>query len=235
MGFASPDTPWSATLPGNLATAYNALLGAAGVSREEKEMGDWFGALSILQKTFAICAGVGGLLFAVRLVLMFVGGDAHDGGADVEVDAGDGSVDHHDGADSDIAFKLLSFQGLTAFFMMFGLVGLAMSLDSGYGPLQSVSVALAAGLGTTWLLGKLFDAFNKVQHSGTINLRRAIGEEGTVYLNIPADAPGKIRLVIQGRLKVVDAVSEDKTPIATDARVRVVGLVNENVFVVKPV
>jgi hypothetical protein len=199
-------------------------------------MGDWFAALSVLEKTFAVCAGIGGLLFAVRLVLMFAGGDAHDGGgADVDVDAGGGDVDHHDGTDSDIAFKLLSFQGLTAFFMMFGLVGLAMSKDSGYGPFESVAVAVAAGLGTTWVIGKLFEAFNKVQHSGTINLNNAIGQEGTVYLSIPADAPGKIRVVIQGRLKVVDALSEDKKPIPTDAHIRVVGLVNENVFVVRQI
>ncbi len=194
---------------------------------------DWFSALTVLQKTFAICAGVGGLLFAVRLVLMFAGADTGDGG-EVDLDAGDDDLDGHDGSDSDVAFKLLSFQGFTVFFMMFGLVGLAMSLDSGYGPLHSVSVATAAGLGTTWLLGKLFEAFNRVQHSGTINLRRAIGQQGTVYLTIPADAPGKVRLVVQGRLKVVDALSEGKTPIPTDTPVRVTGLVNENVFVVRP-
>jgi hypothetical protein len=196
-------------------------------------MMDWFSALTVLEKTFTVCAAVGGLLFLVRLVLMFAGGDAGDGG-DVDFDAGDGEIDGHDGSESDVAFKLLSFQGLTAFFMMFGLVGLAMSKDSGYGPFESVAVAGAAGLGTTWMLGKLFEAFNRVQHSGTIDLRRAVGEEGTVYLTIPADAPGKVRLVVQGRLKVVDAVSENRTPIPTDAHVRVVGLVNQNVFVVRP-
>jgi hypothetical protein len=198
-------------------------------------MGDWYAALSTLEKIFAVCAAVGGLLFAVRLVLLFAGGDTHDGSGDVDVHAGDGDIDHHDGGDSDVAFKLLSFQGLTAFFLMFGLVGLAMSQDSGYGPPQSLAVAVAAGLGTTWLIGKLFEVFNRAQHSGTINLRRAIGEEGTVYLTIPADAPGKIRVVIQGRLKVMDALSEDNQSIPTDAHIRVVGLVNENVFVVRRV
>ena len=77
-----------------------------------------------LEKLFMVCAVAGGILFAIRLVLQFLGGDTgghHDISSPVNV----GGTDIHgdtvaDGSDAYLSFKLLSFQGLTAFFMMFG-------------------------------------------------------------------------------------------------------------------
>ena len=97
-------------------------------------MSAWFASLSSLQWVFALSAMVGGLLFFIQLILMFL-----TGGGDDVMDLEDGAdVDH---ADADTSFKLLSFQGMTAFFMMFGLVGLAMNLGSGFGPGTSMIVA----------------------------------------------------------------------------------------------
>ena len=69
-----------------------------------------------LEKLFAVCAVIGGVLFAVRLVLQFVGGDVDvddvpDGDIDFDGDAGDAG-------DSDISFKVMSFQGFMSFFMI---------------------------------------------------------------------------------------------------------------------
>ena len=103
-----------------------------------------------LEKIFAVCAIVGGVLFIIRLVLQFMGGDFDADAAD-GLDGLDG-VDGLDGADADFdveigdtdySFKLISFQGLTAFFAMFGLVGLAMLKQSGFPPLHSVMGGLA--------------------------------------------------------------------------------------------
>ena len=85
---------------------------------------DWINALNTIQKVFAVFAGVGSLLFVSRMVMMFIGfdGDSDGDGLDGDMDAGDGNIDadadaDHSG-DTDISFQLLSFQGLTAFFMM---------------------------------------------------------------------------------------------------------------------
>ena len=98
-------------------------------------MGAWFDQLSGLEKAFLTCAVLGGLLFLVRLVMQFIGGHGdgagheigHDVPHDLPHDLDPGAVGEHAGlGDSDVSFKLLTFQGIMAFLMIFGLVGLAM-------------------------------------------------------------------------------------------------------------
>ena len=206
-------------------------------------MFQWLESLSILEKIFTSLAALGGFLFGIRVVMMFVGigddadhGDTDGGDVDGDADHGDhgDAVDSHAGADTMMSFTLLSFQGLTGFFMMFGLVGLALSRGNS-GNITSMIGGTVAGLATVWIVDKLFRFFNRMQSSGTLNLRNAIHEEGTIYLTIPAEETGKVRINVQGRLKVLSAISEDRTEIATDARVRVVNVVNENILVVKKV
>jgi hypothetical protein len=107
-----------------------------------------------------------------------------------------------------------------------------MSRSSGLNHLVSLGGGLAAGLASVWVVDRLFRLFGKLQHSGTIDLRNAIGSEGTVYLTIPGKEPGKVRLEVQGHLKVLDAVSRDGGKIPTDARVKVVEVASNNVLVV---
>src|SRR3970040_851782 len=80
---------------------------------------------------------VGGILFLFRTALLFIGGDIGDTDGDGDVFDGDG--------DSDFSFKLLSLQGLTAFFMMFGLSGLAF-VSSGLASIWSTLGGAAVGL-----------------------------------------------------------------------------------------
>jgi hypothetical protein len=116
--------------------------------------------------------------------------------------------------------------------MMFGIIGLAVS-RGGFGSVTSLAAATAAGAGIVWVADKLFRFLGGLQESGTLDLRRAIKEEGTIYLTIPTDGIGKVRLTVAGRLRVLDAVSEDQSEIPTDSRVEVVSVVNKNVMVVK--
>ena len=190
-----------------------------------------------LEKLFMVCAVAGGVLFAVRLVLQFLGGDTgvhHDVGAPVDV-----STDVHGGGtdagstDAYLSFKLLSFQGLTAFFMMFGLVGLAMMRQTDHQEILSLVVALAAGLVTVWFIGLIFRKAGGLQSSGNIDVRNAIGHEGEVYLSIPGAGIGKTKITIQDRLRIYEAVSKDKTEIKTGQRVRVVEVTPQDVLVVE--
>ena len=93
-----------------------------------------------LDSVYIGCAVLGGLLFFVQLVMQFLGHHA-----DVDVGGGHVGMPHDVSGTADTSFKLLSFQGLTAFFMMFGLVGLAMHRQSGASPALSLCVAIAAG------------------------------------------------------------------------------------------
>jgi len=195
-----------------------------------------------IEKLYLVCAVIGGILFVVRLVLQFVGGDGggdYDaGGADIaDIDV-DGDVGGHldgDMHDAYLSFKILSFQGLTAFFMMFGLVGLAMSRQTGHNATTCLVVATGAGLGTVWIIGLIFRKAASLQASGNINLRNAIGQEGEIYLTIPNAGTGKAKVTVQDRLRIYNAVSKDKTEIKTGQRVRVVEVTPQDVLVVENV
>jgi membrane protein implicated in regulation of membrane protease activity len=196
---------------------------------------DW----GAMEKIFLICALVGGSLFVIRLVLMFFGGDTDFDGdvgdVDIDVDA-DMDVDSDiDGAGPDISFKLLSFQGFTAFFMMFGLVGIAMMRQSGQKEIQSLLVASLAGFGTAWIMKFIFSKAKTLQSSGNIRMQNAVGAEGDVYLNIPAEGIGKARVRVQNHLKIWDARTEDGQEIKTGERVRVNRVVDGNILMVQKI
>ncbi len=185
--------------------------------------------LSGLEKFFATCAIIGGILFVFRLVMQFTGADA-----DTDGDVGDIDVDSDiQGGDTDISFRVLSFQGLTAFFMMFGLVGFALMHQSGWKAPWSILGATGAGFGTCWLMKLLFEKAGKLQSSGNINLQNAIGQEGTVYLNIPATGTGKARVTVQDHLKIFDAVSQGEVELNTGVPIKVVSIVSNNILVVE--
>ena len=123
--------------------------------------------LSGLELLFACCAVFGTVLFVIRLVLMFMGmGGEGAHSADVgHIEAGGMDAGHLDTAniehtgemhDSDISFKALSLQGITAFFMMFGLVGWAVIRQEKYNALIPIAAGTVAGLLTVWVMKKIF-------------------------------------------------------------------------------
>jgi len=194
---------------------------------------DW----GAMETFFLICALVGGSLFAFRLVMMFVGGGDtdFDGDVDIDVDA-DMDVDTEiDDAGPDLSFRFLSFQGLTAFFAMFGLVGLAMMRQSGQKELHALAAAMAGGAFTVWIMKFIFKKASILQSSGNIRMRNAVGAEGDVYLNIPADGIGKARVRVQDHLKIWDARTEDGHDIKTGERVRVNRVVDGNILIVQKI
>jgi len=198
-------------------------------------MDEFLKSLSALEWVFFFSALVGTCLFIVRLILMFTIGDqGHDFDTDVghDFDAHDGS---YDDADSDSSFKLLSFQGLMAFFMMFGLVGLGCMRGGVLGAVFSLAFAVASGLAAVWIVSKLFLFMIRMQSSGTLDLYSAVGEEGKVYLTIPPEGSGKVQVIVQERLMVLDAISEENDAIKTGERIRVENLSGQSTLVVKRV
>jgi hypothetical protein len=134
--------------------------------------------------------------------------------------------------DSDFSFKLLSMQGLTAFFMMFGLVGLAI-LRTRAPIILSVFGGVAAGLFAVWIISILFAQMKRLQSEGTLDLQNAVGASGSVYLPIPKGGSGQVQVAVQGSLKVFDAVSADKKMIPTGEKIQVVGVVDQKTLIVE--
>jgi membrane protein implicated in regulation of membrane protease activity len=179
--------------------------------------------LSWIEVIYWASAIVGGTLFLLRmLILLFGGGDF---GEDVD---GDVSMD------GDVSFKFLSLQGLTSFFMMFGLVGLAM-LRANLPVFLTVVGGMAAGAVTVAVTGLIFSQMKRLQTEGTINIRNAIGSEGSVYLSIPKNGTGQVQVIVQGALKIFDASSKSKTALPTGEKVRVVDVTGGNTLVVEKI
>ena len=170
---------------------------------------------------------VGGTLFLLRLGMMLIGGGVGDEAVDTALDDAEGG-----GHDADVSFKLMSVQGMTSFFMMFGLVGLAM-LKANLPVLLTVIGGIAAGLVTVAITGLVFTQMKRLQTEGTINIQNTIGTEGSVYLNIPKDGTGQVQLIAQGSLKIFDAMSKSKTALVTGEKIRVVGVNSGNTLIVE--
>lgn len=198
-------------------------------------MVEFVNSLSVVEKVFLGCAIVGTSLFLFRTILLFMGADSDSDIGDMG-DVGDvGDMDIHDGSmdSSDASFHILSLQGLSSFFMMFGLVGLAMTRSSKTSESLATAAGVIAGLFTVWVISRIFIGMKKLQSDGTLNYNRAVGSEGKVYLGIPADGEGKVQLVLQGGLKVCDAVSANKEELPTGTLVKVVKVQGSSIMVVE--
>ncbi len=190
-------------------------------------MTEFFGSLTTVEKIYAACALFGGILFVIRTVLMFLG---HDGADDL---GGDVSDVH--GGDADASFKALSLQSLTAFFMMFGLVAMTLSKQTGVGHGWAILGGVLAGLFTVWVIGRLFLGMKKLQSDGTLRVENAIGQEGEVYLTVAPGKTGQVRVSVQGQLRVFDAATEGAAELKTGTRIRVVRVTGGNVLMIEKV
>lgn len=175
-----------------------------------------------LDKLFIVSAIAGGALFAVQLVLLFIGG----GGGDTDLDLDlDGDATHHDAGNA--SFKVLSLQGITAFVMMFGLVGWAMREDSEAQPLISLGAAIAAGGLSTYLISRLFHFFNRLQSSGNLDMKTAVGAIGQVYLTVGPGKPGKVNITVGSRSLTLEGITDGSETLETGTPVRVTRVISD--------
>ncbi|QQR91227.1 MAG: hypothetical protein IPJ88_05710 [Myxococcales bacterium] len=192
-----------------------------------------FAQWTSLEWVFLLCAMIGGASFIAWLLLQFIGASHSfdvQGDTDMHVD-----TDTELSGEADLSFTLLSFQGISAFLTMFGLVGLAVSRESGLGAVMAIALALAAGFGMSWLIGKLFSIFVNLQSSGTIDLNSTLGAEGTVYLRIPPQGQGKVNISVQGRMRVLEATQKGDQVLDSGSRVKVIQVIDSNLLVVQAI
>jgi len=183
-----------------------------------------FDVLSGMELLFAGSALLGGLLFLAWFVLTMIGGVAGDiagdiFGADV-------------GFDADLSFKALTFQGISAFTMMFGLIGLAI-MQANYDVTLAILGGAAAGGLSMYAVAKLFQGFLMLESEGTMKIDEAIGARGTVYLRIPTTGTGQVQVTFQGTERTLDAISNGEVEIGTGTYITVVDRVG-TVLVVEP-
>ena len=152
-----------------------------------------------------------------------------DGGADIgelaDADIGgshDISLDGGNPADFSIA-SMFSVQGIVTFLMVMGWVAIA-SISSGANPMIAVLVGCGLGVLTMYLVARLMFASRRLAENGTVDIKNAIGENGSVYIPVPAKGggEGKINLYLQGRFVEVGCITHEADMIPTGASVRVI-------------
>ncbi|HEX5104270.1 MAG TPA: NfeD family protein [Pirellulaceae bacterium] len=193
---------------------------------------------------FLICAVIGGTVLVCQFVLTLVGlGGDHVDLADNMPDGGDVHVDASHGGDADghdahghhgssWLFGVISFRTLVAAATFFGLVGLAAeSAGQGWG--VQLILATAAGLGAMYGVHWIVRTMARLGEDATERVRAAVGQQGTVYIPIPAARAntGKVQLKLQNRLVEYEAVTSSSQKLATGTKVRVVGVTGKTLEV----
>jgi len=184
-------------------------------------MFDWWGDLSGDLKVFYLIGIIAGLFLLIQLLLLTFGADLD---ADTDIDAVDGD------------FGFLSIRSLTAFFFGFGWAGVA-AKEAERSTTSSILIGLGVGIALFILVGLLWRQFAKLGESGSIDYGHAIGQTGSVYLAIPGgrERPGKVEVMVQGRLSVVDAYTEAEEEISSKTRVRIVDTIDPSTVLVERV
>jgi membrane protein implicated in regulation of membrane protease activity len=200
---------------------------------------EFWNALVLGQQIFLCIAIPATLLLIILIVMMLVGfgNDDVDGDTADEFD-GESDADATDGDTRDAGLSFFTLRGIVSMFSIMGWSGLIF-LDAGMGlPVWAgVAISVALGLLTLFLVALAMRGISRLQSSGNLDLRNAIGKVGQVYLTIPADgaSAGKVNLTVQEQFKEFSAITTAKEPIKTGAYVRVVSVSESGVLLVEPI
>lgn len=184
---------------------------------------DWWDSLSTIKQVYWGLAIPFTLIFLIQTVMTFIGGELdHDGSADFDVETDDGA-----------GFQFFTIKNFVGFFTLFSWTGIA-CLDSGMSVSQSMIWSFSAGVGMMVLMAAIFYYFSKLSDSGNMSVKNAIGGIGEVYLPIRAsrDNIGKISIKVQGSLRELDAITDDKKDLPTGAVVTVTEITPNGTLIV---
>lgn len=194
---------------------------------------------------FTFAAVLGGVVLLFQFVLSLLGLGDHDGdvGGVHHGDLAGGGIHHGDysgGHDASMHhetgagvghatnwfYEIISIRTLAAGAAFFGVTGngaLAWDVSHSGAFLLATTAGLAAMYGVYWLYKQVF----RLQHSGTENIRNAIGASAVVYVPIPAKraGAGKVTFKLQNRLVEYLAVTDDHSRLATGEKVVVTAIV----------
>ena len=130
-------------------------------------------------------------------------------------------------------FRLVTMQGIIAFFSIFGWTGL-LFMKGGLPVWASSILAFVCGFVAMFLMGLALWGMQKIQSDGTLNIRYALGRTGEVYIPISGKRaqPGKVMVEVQDQLQEFDAVTDEEEKIPTGTQVTVIGITKGTTLIV---
>lgn len=195
-----------------------------------ESFGLWWQGLEIISKIYWLITIPFSLLFVIELVMSFLGASSDSGGFDAT-----GNVDPSTDFDDGISFQLVTFKNLVAFFTVFGWAGLT-CIDSKLGMASTIIISAVSGFLMMVIMASIYYFMGKLAETGNLEINRAIGQKASVYLFIPPlrQGSGKIQIKLQG-LRTLDAMTDDDTTIPTGSLVEVVGILTNEILLVKKI
>lgn len=210
----------------------------------------WWVAMTLYEKISVCIAIPSTLVLVLQLILTLIGiggGESDFDGGEVDLDGdgipdgidldGDGLPDTDAGGGDGFGisgFRLFTVRGLVAFLAVMGWVGYSLSKSDLPVWLCSL-IALASGFCMMALIALIFHYFSKIQTNGVVDIRKAIGQSGTVYLNVPPkrSGAGKVNVVVQGKYGEYEAVTDEENTLGFGCEVTIIGLSGQNTLVVR--
>lgn len=184
----------------------------------------WWDSMDFFMKSVWCITLFASLVFIIQTILTFAGMDS-DGGMDVEADG----FLHG----KSMPFQLFTFRNFINFFLGLGwsLITFENTFDS---PVAWVLVSTLIGLLLVAAVMMIFRFMSKMEQSGTIDIKNAVGCKGNVYLKIPAgkEGEGKIQISIQGAIREYNAMTTGEE-LKTGSPVRVTEVINGNTLMVE--
>lgn len=215
-------------------------------------MTEWWNGLDAALKILYCIAIPSTLVLVIQTVLSLLGGFEGGGGIDTSDTSG---IDFHGGSDigeiadaSDMGdigklsdggnpadfsiMSMITLQGIVTFLTVMGWSSIV-AVASGAPALVSVLAGVVLGFAAMYAAARLLHASKRLTANGTLNLRNAIGESGSVYIPIPAGGSGigKITMQLQGRYVECSAMAFGEEMLPTGEIVRVTDVRNDILIV----
>jgi hypothetical protein len=194
-------------------------------------MQEWWVDLAGITQFFYGMAAFFSVFFLWQIIAAFMGLDGDDmdlGGtsADVDLDvdlAADApdEINLDDVVESSQAFKILSLRSIVTFFTLFSWASALFTADG-------MPVGKAMAIGTIWgiagmlAIAGIFYFMGKLTETGTKDIATCRGQIGSVYLDIPSEGFGEIKIVVSGVPEHVKAKSVNGEALSAGTQVRVV-------------
>ena len=189
---------------------------------------EWWSSMTTMEHVYWVIAVPASIMFVFFMIMTFIGGDV-EGDTDFDTDA-DADFD----ADGEIPFQFITIKNLVGFFTIFSWTGLA-CIKSACGTFTVLLSSTIAGILMMLAMAGVYYLMSKLTESGNVDLNKAVGAIGEVYLIIKGNrkAMGKVQLKIEGTFKTLDAITDDDEDIKTGELVDVIDVTNNNILIVK--
>lgn len=184
-------------------------------------MMEWFSNLTDFEKFYWIITGVSSLFFIFILITTFTGGDIDDVG-DIDADTG-------------VGFQFFTLKNTVAFFAIFGWSGIS-CINAGYTQTTTIIISVVCGFMMMVMVALLMFYMRKLNNSGTLKIKNALGAVGEVYTTIGAERSkiGKVQIKVQSSLRDLEALTDYNFDLTQGAVIEVVDYTSNGILIVEP-